>query len=308
MTPPLSRPFRIALLVALISPLSHGQTQIDWNSTQNALHVQSDGTTLMDKDFRFELGVFSTGFTPTQENIGQWVANWNPAQRTSYKTDLKRYTSSYMVTSNTAPFTAGKAAYVWGFKGDPSQGEWILFRAASWTWPTASSGPPAFVIWDARDATVVLGTIHFSGTPSLMRTAAVSNLAPPTTTWTQWLSDELAGETLLGANQDADGDGILNIFEFVFGTSPKQANAPMEIPFSTVTDGGSRYLQLSVPRRSDRPANVTVEVSSDLKNWYSGTSYTMEVANATGSLVVRDRTPVSPEVGKRFIRVKVSQP
>lgn len=295
---------RIALFVALSAPLSQGQHQIEWISAPNATNVTGNGTTPMDGGFRFELGVFSPGFTPTQGNIGQWVANWNPAQRTVYRAAERRYAGLLIVNDNTAPFTAGTPAYVWGFKGDPTQGEWILFRAASWTWPAVSGGPPAFDIWAAKDAAAVLGAITSTGTPYLMRSAGVSNLAPPITTWAQWLTDELSGETLIAANDDPDRDGIPNYLEFILGTSPKQPNPP--IPFSIVADGGSRYLQLSVPRRSDRPANLVVEVSADLKNWFSGPSNTLEVANTASSLVVRDLTPMAPPNTKRFIRLRGS--
>jgi hypothetical protein len=64
--------FRLLLLIAVSTGLSHAQTQIDWFSAQNARNVTSDGVTLMDGGFLFELGVFATGFTPTSANIAEW--------------------------------------------------------------------------------------------------------------------------------------------------------------------------------------------------------------------------------------------
>ncbi|MEO0016982.1 MAG: hypothetical protein RLZZ522_265, partial [Verrucomicrobiota bacterium] len=265
-------PRSLAILSAFLCaglPL-RAQTQIDWFSSQGATNLTSDGVSAMDGGFRFELGVFATGFTPSANNRDLWQQNWRKARRTVYKSPIKRYSDSFTAT-NDADFTAGKAAYVWGFRGDPAQGEWILFRASSWLWPSNAGGPPAFLLWDAVDATAVIGDIK-PGSPYLMKSVAVTGLAPPTTDWAQWVSEELEGETLTASHQDADGDGDPNVFEFIFGTSPKLRNTPTPLPFSVVDVSGSKYLQLTVPRRSDRPATVVVEVSSDLTNWFSGPS------------------------------------
>lgn len=290
----------------LLVPVS-AQTQIDWFSSQNATNQTSGGVSMMDGDFRFELGVFNSGFVPTSANIADWVEHWNPAQRTKYNAGLKRYTSSFVVPENVAPFTVGNKAYVWGFRGDPTSGEWVLFSASSWNWPAGGNGVPSFVTWDAKDATAVIGTINPSGSPFLMQSAAVSNLAPPTTSYTQWVTDELSGKTLVAAHEDADSDGIANVLEFIFGTSPIVRNEPSEVS-SIVDVSGSNYLQLSVPRRIDRPATVTVQVSSDLGIWLSGSGNSVEVLNTNSGLVVRDLTAMSPADPKRFIRVKVTVP
>lgn len=47
----------------------------------------------------------------------------------------------------------------------------------------------------------------------------------------------------------------------------------------------------------------TVEVSSDLLNWFSGSDYTTVVSDDGSTMTVRDNTPVTEEA-KRFIRVK----
>ena len=282
------------------------QTLIEWFSAQNATNLAANGISTMDASFRFELGVFTGSFVPTSSNTAQWSANWNAAQRVRYRTDLKRFTGSLTVNSATAPFTAGKAAYVWGFKGDPAAGEWILFRAASWTWPSAAAGPPAFLLWEAKDATAILGTINLSGSPFLMQAAAVANAVPPTTTWAQWQADELAGETLILPHEDADGDGTANILEFISGTSPLSRNPSPIAPEALASLSGEKYLQLTIPRRADRPATLIVEVSENLSVWNSGTGHTATVSSSTTSLTVRDLIPVSPAAPKRFIRLRVS--
>lgn len=295
-----------ALLLAL-QP-SKAETQILCISSQDATNLSSDGITPMDGRFRFELGVFAYGFVPTLANAADWAENWNPAKRTPYKGNLKRYADSFVATTNEAPFTAGTPAYVWGFKGDPASGEWILFRAASWTWPTIANGPPDFKIWDAKEATAVIGTVNATGNPSLMKPAAVSNLPPPATNYGQWVKEELDGASLVAANADADGDGVANIFEFIAGTPPDSKGAPITMPSKVVDVSGSKHLELTVPRRIDRPATLVFEVSSDLKTWTSGSGHTAEVSSSGSSLVVRDLTPITPGSPRRFIRVAASSP
>ena len=300
---------RLSALLLTTCSLAVADTTIFWNSPQGAANVTSNGTLTMDGGFRFELGVFNSGFVPTLGNISQWSGNWNPAQRTAYQAGIKRYSDSFVATGNAVPFTAGRPAYVWGFKGDPVAGEWILFRAAGWTWPT-DSPVPAFLTWDAKDATAVIGMIDTSGALAAMKTASVGNVSPPKTSYAQWVADELSGETLVAAHEDADGDGNANVFEFMAGTPPKVAGAPIQFGYSLVESSGSFYNQLSVPRRIDRPVTLTFQVSGDLdpNTWNSGAGHTVEVLNTNTSLVFRDLTPVSPGSLRRFIRVKALLP
>ena len=49
------------------------------------------GGAAMTSDFRFELGVFSTGFTPTASNKSQWSSHWTAAQRVAYNATTMRW-------------------------------------------------------------------------------------------------------------------------------------------------------------------------------------------------------------------------
>ncbi len=291
------------LAICAATELSAQTSTISWSSTTNAVNQTSSGS-LMDGGFRFEIGVFTGSFVPTNLNMSSWAANWNPAQRTSYDASSKKFASSFTTSSNTSPFTAGKAAYVWGFKGDASTGEWILFRAASWSWPDVNAFPPSNPTWLASAATPVLGGINSSGNPFLMKSSAVTNAVPPATSFSQWQADYLTGEPLNGPNDDPDKDGMTNMLEFVMGTLPKTANAPAATPVSLV----SGHLQITVPRRIDRTATLTVEVSSDLKNWNSGSSYTQVVSNGLTALVVGDLTAFDATHPKRFMRLRAVIP
>lgn len=270
----------------------------------------------MDAEFRFEIGVFINGFTPTSANTSQWAANWRSPQRTRYNpnTGVRQFNAEFVVEDNVTPFTVGAAAYLWGFRGNASSGEWILIRNTTWTWPAPNPFNPFPLSWNAADAAapstgvVILGSVIASGSPHLIRSAAVTNSAPPTTSWTLWQADELDGVTLNGPNDDVDGDGISNLIEFAFGTTPKTANTPVATPASILELSGQRYLQITVPRRVDHAATLVIEVSSDLVNWSSGISHTQVMSNTAASLVVRDLTPLSSTATKRFMRVRAIPP
>ena len=286
----------------------YGQT-INWFSDPQQTNRTSSGS-LMDGGFQFELGVFTGSFVPTVANKAEWSSNWVAAARTSYFAATKRFDHQFTLADNNSPFTAGKAAYVWGFSGDSTNGEWILFRAASWTWPAYTSGnmDPFGQSWSVASATAVLGAIDPDGSPFLMQSVAVGNAAPPATTWEQWQAENLSGEPLDGPDQDPDRDGISNLMEFVFGTAPKSPGAGTTTPISLVDVSGQLYLQITVPRRIDHSASLAVQVSADLIEWNSGASYTVVVEDSAAALIVRDLIPFNPANPKRFMRLKASLP
>lgn len=288
-------PLAIALCAAV---LPAGARNVYWYSV-SAANLDSAGAA-MSGGFSFELGVFQGDFVPCAANRDQWAANWVPAQRVAYHATDQRFTGGFTVTANPPPFTVGKAAYVWGFIGGTASSEWILFRAPDWTWPQPDPLNPVPLFWNAADATPVAGTIHAAGTPFLMQSAAVTDAASPPTTWDQWRAAELAGEPLDGPNDDPDRDGTDNLLEFVFGTPPTRAGPPPQMPVALA--GG--FLQVTIPRRIDHPALLTVETSPDLTAWAAGPGATVVVADGPAALVVRDLTPLGPGVPRRFMRLR----
>ncbi|MEI7910134.1 MAG: hypothetical protein WCK77_10895 [Verrucomicrobiota bacterium] len=300
---------RICGLLGCIAALAGADAvaqSIQWNSTRGATNRTSAGGT-MTSGFSFELGIFKNGFVPSPANRALWAANWVAAQRVAYDAGPnQQFAAQWNVIDNLAPFSQGTAAYVWGFQGGVNSSEWLLFRKSDWTWPAASpSGPPPFPLtWLAASATAVLGTINASGSPVLMQSAAVTDAASPATTWLQWQASELAGVALNGPSDDPDHDGTSNLLEFVFGTPPTQAGAPPATPVAVVMVAGQRFLQMTVPRRVDHPATLTVQVTSNLANWSSGPAATVVVTDSPAALVVRDLTPLGGAAPQRFMRLK----
>ena len=103
-------------------------------------------------------------------------------------------------------------------------------------------------------------------------------------------------------------DGTPNLLEYVCGTPPLQAGATVAMPVEVVTVAGQRHLQITVPRRSDRPAVLTVEVSADLTKWISGPGVTEVVSETPVAWVVRDLRPLGAGKPKRFMRVRATVP
>jgi hypothetical protein len=78
------------------------------------------------------------------------------------------------------------------------------------------------------------------------------------------------------------------------------------LPATQVVNG---HLTLTFTERTDSTdVTYTVEVSSDLINWYGGTNYTTPLSSTpidadTATVTVSDNVPASP--GPRFMRVSI---
>ena len=297
------------LAAALLLPSAAMANRINFYSTPNQPGYGSDGRPL-DENTSFELGVFANGFVPSATNTAQWAANWVPAQRATFSRSKNWFTAICQVTNNTAPFTVGAPAYIWGFNGSEEQGQWILYRSTSWTWPVADDTAPSTRFWSAKDANVVVvGSLPAATGGVSVRPVAIANSLPPATKWNQWKLAHLDGHALGQPTDDADGDGVANLVEFFRGTSPTSAadrpSGPGEQPQVSVADGKS-YLEMRVSRRRDRPVTFTPEVSGDLTSWTSGNNHTRVVSDTADALTVRDTVPIGEAGNARFLRIKVS--
>jgi hypothetical protein len=288
--------FRTVLAIACLAWQSGGKLQaenLQWFSDANATNLDSSGSA-MNGGFQFQLGVFTNGFEPTNANAAAWSQYWTPAQTTTYNASFNRFSGVYQNLNNPPPFLEGTKGWIFGRRDGAAGSEWILFRASGWTWPEVEPVFQSTYYWDAKDATeVVLGTIHGNGSPFLMQSAAVRS-------YQQWQTLHTTG----GPNEDPDLDGMSNLLEFVFGTAPKVANAPVATPV-TLQSG---YPVITIPRRIDHLVKCTVEVSGDLVTWNSGPAFTEVLQDDASGLVVRDLTPLNSANPKRFIRLKATLP
>lgn len=82
--------------------------------------------------------------------------------------------------------------------------------------------------------------------------------------------------SLWGPSADADGDGRSNILEYSLGGNPNNpSDAGTGLTCYIADDGtGTRWLYGSYPYRRNEPSLIyTIESSTDLTNWHSGTGY-----------------------------------
>ena len=139
-----------------LAPMALFGQQINWGSSIYDDIVDSEAQVL-DQTFIFQLGSFGSGFTPGEENVSEWAANWEVFDEADYngiETPADDgiwgyFTSTVNMeadgTSNSPALTPGagsfegRSAFVWIRNGDdPVEGtEWLLMRADSWIFPNA---------------------------------------------------------------------------------------------------------------------------------------------------------------------------
>jgi len=141
-------------------------------------------------------------------------------------------------------------------------------------------------------------------------------------TWRQqnfganWNNDSIAGDAA-----DPDGDGVSNLLERALGLDPLAPSSGGLPVVGEQVIAGSSYLTITFTRSiAATDLTYTVEVSSDLAMWNSGSTYssggntpgnsnTTEVSRTANggveTIVVRDNTPIGATPG-RFIHLKVS--
>ncbi len=269
---------------------------VNWYSTPGAVNLTSSGQ-VMDGGFQFTLGSFSGGFIPSAGNVSEWSSRWVAAQTTSYNAATKFFDSNYTVTGNAPPFTTTDKGYIWGRRISTSGDEWILFRKSNWLWPTPDPFSPFPLLWSTATADpAILGTVHATGSPFLMKSEAILS-------YNQWRDTVLLGQSLNAPNDDPDQDSLPNLLEFAFGTSPLVATPP-QTSAELVDSAGQSFLQLTVPRLRNRLVKLTVEVSNDLAVWNSGSAHTTVVTDTANSWIIRDLTPSSAATPQRFMRLK----
>ncbi len=123
-------------------------------------------------------------------------------------------------------------------------------------------------------------------------------------------------------NADADGDGISNAMEYLFGTSPTSPSGnPLHIVLST---GGlgmqvqaqgltSQSIRLGFPRRAGLPAGFyRFDSTSDLQTWspVQGVSETVVSTATVGGVAIENVEAVVPlpAGGKGFVRMVTTGP
>jgi hypothetical protein len=176
-------------------------------------------------------------------------------------------------------------------------------------WPTAADGGgPSLILVDStsnpnhNEPNNWMSSQNEGGSPGTEE--------PSGLTYDTWASDfDLQG----GPLDDDDGDQLLNFFEFLHGSSPvdsSDAPGPVASVQSLEVDGSTNdYLTLIFNESSGIRGSLTVEVSTDLKNWSSNPSLTEVVSridneNGTSTTTVRLASPIGTDQDKTYLRLR----
>jgi hypothetical protein len=129
------------LVLAMVAPKAGAGTINFYNQPGDVL-LSADGVTALDDDFKFELGSFAAGFTPTAANITEWTSYWKPFARaqapsvSGWNSAISYFNKSGLLQLNGQSdqglsadvFAAGELAYLWvynDFAINPGA-EWAL--------------------------------------------------------------------------------------------------------------------------------------------------------------------------------------
>ncbi|MCC5790853.1 MAG: fibronectin type III domain-containing protein [Opitutales bacterium] len=146
-----------------------------------------------------------------------------------------------------------------------------------------------------------------------MGTLVIEEATEPFVVWqniyftSEELNDPELEETLWGAMADPDGDGIPNLLEYALGGNPLVASTQILPALTTLTIDEEDYIALVISRNPDADLLYTVETSTDLLNWQSGTEHVVIVSETPDNLVVRSVEPVEND-SRRFMRLRVNLP
>jgi hypothetical protein len=177
----------------------------------------------------------------------------------------------------------------------------------------SSATVPVVALAPTTNNSQVVVTIGASSNYSIgvSQQATVTLLQP---NFSVWASNKLAALPAgqQGPNANPAHDGVSNLMKYALNMDPT-VNSVQGLPVSSLaTSGGKQYLTISFTQREDvSDLAYTVQISSDLVNWYSGASYTTSVSstpmgNGIFTTVVRDLTAVGT-TRSRYIRLVVTQ-
>lgn len=251
--------------------------------------------------------------------------------------------SNQPLTSTGAALTLGEIDAAWLLSSSWAGNNYMLFDNYSITrvapvYPVAASASPAsggtvtgggtymsgsavtltaapatgfiFADWEENGNPVSTST-SYSFTVSGSETLLACFLADSFTAWqeTYFTAAQLADSSVSGPQANPSGDGVSNLLKYAFSSDPMVADRSA-LP-QTAIENGALTLTYTVNKIAT-DLTYTVEVSSDMVTWNSGTAYTTlpeVVTDGTDfqTVEVADLVPVS-SVKSRFIRLRVATP
>ncbi|HEX4083866.1 MAG TPA: putative Ig domain-containing protein [Chthoniobacteraceae bacterium] len=203
---------------------------------------------------------------------------------------------TYQITANNLPGSYSAT----GLPGSLTVSSSTGLISGTWT----ASGTSSFVI--AASNTAGSGTATVDITVQTPYQAWESEM---------FASSNLAEPSISGDTADPAGDGIPNLMKYALNLNPFEQSVsglPVE---SVITTGSGNFLALTYTQViSATDITYTVQVSTDMVNWFSGAGYTdapVAVDNADGvtqTVTVQTAAPISGTTPQQFIRLQVTGP
>lgn len=165
----------LTLFFALLLALPAAARTINWGNSFGDSLFDSHGSAL-DDSFVFELGSFGS-FTPTENNMEDWLANWKPFDRAQAPDDWNPvdgffYSSATMLNGQVssaglspAVFSPGEQAYIWVYNTQAMEfghTEWALVTDVfNWNFPVADGKEELSINWRLSTSNyLVYGGLH----------------------------------------------------------------------------------------------------------------------------------------------------
>ena len=286
----------LALVVIGFSSQSAVGQDVVWSSSFFRDDRDSSGSALTGS-WEFQLGYFTTGFSPTAVNTAQWSANWESVDVTSYNEGNGTFVATY---ANDGSATNQKG-FIWGLNRQAASNEWILISDGSWNFP-GFGGLGVPVRWTVSNAdNVIVGSVDSNNN---MQTASVAG-QPPTIDYTTWqfarFTDAEIASGSAAEDADGDGDGSSNSVEFALGSDPRSG---VSLPDLSIGFGPDGRQQITVQLARQVQATIIAEVSGNLIDWSFGTPNVTEISLSPTELIFRDNVSAD----RRFARVRVEIP
>ena len=271
-----------------------------WQSPSGANNFQSDGRTL-DSSFEFLLGAFPADFTPSRENLDEWVDHFVPlGDPAPYLEDSQRFTKTANLSNNNSPFERTNRVYIWGRNGLGDGAEWILMSrpVSEWEWPVGiaggipTPGGPEYRVADVMPADLVYGSINENG--ALMRTEAVSFPL----SYSDWVAGIFSAGESSAPDDDPDLDGKSNLLEFASGTDPKTRDGLAVLRITSERE-------LIIQRAPNRQVIWIIENSDNLQGFLPMTSGLEITSESPEELIFR---LTGTQLGRQFFRARANLP
>jgi len=205
-------------------------------------------------------------------------------------------------------------------------GEPFTYQISGSNYPTSYAAPthPAWLGVNNTSG-VVTGTATTSGTTNMTVSAinaggtgsatVAIQVQMPYAAWQNQIFSQaqLGNSSISGDTATPAGDGISNLMKYALYLNPWTDGVAGLPALSIITTGSGNYQVLTYTRPIfATDVTYTVQVSTDMQSWYSGSGYTTPLSatnnsnGVTQTVTVQDLAPINISNPKQFMRLMVT--